>query len=149
EGEYAREAFYQDLKYDITASKIITFKDIKIEVDSADQQKIKFTVIKGPDEIEYTTTGNGKTKEIKIGTGKIGITIDADCTIKEIYTNGPAEAAGLMEGDVILQIDGLPAPCKDGQRLLSKITGQPGTEVLLLVSRDGKELSFRVKRKKM
>jgi hypothetical protein len=45
-GTYARPDFNQELKYDISKSKTITFQDVRIEVESADQEKIRFKVIK-------------------------------------------------------------------------------------------------------
>ena len=45
-GAYARQPFYQELKYDISKSKQITFKDVEIQVLDANQQKIRFVVVK-------------------------------------------------------------------------------------------------------
>ena len=45
---YARPAYNQDLTYDISESKIIRFKNIRLEIHSADQEKIVFTVLEAP-----------------------------------------------------------------------------------------------------
>jgi len=45
---YARPAFQQDLIYDISKSKTITFRDVILEVESVDQARIAFTVIAEP-----------------------------------------------------------------------------------------------------
>ena len=45
---YARPAFYQEVRYDISKGKLIRFQDIRIEIESADQEKIRFTILEGP-----------------------------------------------------------------------------------------------------
>lgn len=50
-GLYARPSFYQDLKYDLTNSKIITFQDVRIRIESATPEKIVFTIIQEPTQI--------------------------------------------------------------------------------------------------
>lgn len=135
EGAYARQPFYQELKYDISSSRTIMFQDIKIQIDSADQQKITYTILQGPSETEYADKG------------RIGIRVDPDGTIREVYRNTPAYSAALQEGDKILMVDGEPIPNNDLTSLLSKIMGEPGTTVNLIVDRNGKEKSFKVKRK--
>jgi membrane-associated protease RseP (regulator of RpoE activity) len=137
EGAYARQSFYQDLKYDIKGSKIIMFQDIKIQIDTADQQKIKFIVLQGPSEIESEESG------------RIGIIFDPDGTIQEIERNSPASKSGLEVGDKIIRIDGELAPQNNSEAMLSRISGEPGSEVTLLIVRNGKEHSFIIKRKKM
>lgn len=44
----ARQAFTQDLTYDITEDKIITFRSTKIKVLSATNSRIKFIVLESP-----------------------------------------------------------------------------------------------------
>lgn len=44
----ARQPFYQELQYDLSQSKIITFQDIRIEVESANSEKIRFKVLQTP-----------------------------------------------------------------------------------------------------
>jgi hypothetical protein len=48
----ARPAFYQELKYDISKSQIITFQDVRIQVISADPERLRFTVLEGPRVVE-------------------------------------------------------------------------------------------------
>jgi S1-C subfamily serine protease len=55
---------------------------------------------------------------------------------------GPAEAAGVKAGDVIMAIDG--TPIDDTNALRIKIaSSQPGTAVTLTVWRDGREQQLR------
>jgi len=51
-GTFARSAFNEELRYDITTSKRITYRDVIIDIESADAQTIRYTIVKGPDEIE-------------------------------------------------------------------------------------------------
>ncbi|WP_249180532.1 hypothetical protein [Burkholderia ambifaria] len=44
-GGYAAPAFYQSLKYDLSASAIIRFQKFTIQVREADNQKIVYTVL--------------------------------------------------------------------------------------------------------
>jgi hypothetical protein len=46
---YARPAFYQQLKYDISKDKHITFQDVVIDVLNADQSQITFIVRQEPE----------------------------------------------------------------------------------------------------
>lgn len=50
-GDYARQAFAQELRYDLSSSKEITFREINIRLESADQAKIVYTVLKEPSEV--------------------------------------------------------------------------------------------------
>lgn len=46
---YARPAFSQELQYDLKQSKIITFKQTKLEVISAANDKIVYKVLQSPE----------------------------------------------------------------------------------------------------
>ena len=58
--DYARQAFYQDLKYDLSTSNEITFRDIKIKVEHADQAKIVFTVLQEPASMRFRDVPESK-----------------------------------------------------------------------------------------
>lgn len=44
----ARPAFNQDLTYDLSSTKVIVFRQVKIQIHSADQERVVFTVIEAP-----------------------------------------------------------------------------------------------------
>jgi hypothetical protein len=44
----ARPAFYQELTYDLSESKILTFRSTKIEVISATNSEITFSILENP-----------------------------------------------------------------------------------------------------
>lgn len=62
--------------------------------------------------------------------------------IGEINENSPAEAAGLMAGDVLLAIDG--EPIESDAQLVDKIQASPGKAITLLIDRDGEILNLSV-----
>ena len=57
---------------------------------------------------------------------------------------GPAEAAGLKVGDIVLKVDGHPTPTLNQIKMFMH-THEPGDTVKFLVLRDGKETAIEVK----
>jgi serine protease Do len=63
--------------------------------------------------------------------------------VSQVTEDGPADKAGVKDGDVILEVDG--EPVKDSQDLRFRIAATPpGTEVELTVLRDGKRKTIKV-----
>jgi carboxyl-terminal processing protease len=60
----------------------------------------------------------------------------------------PAFEAGVAPGDIIRQIDGVQTDALDWNDSVSRIQGAPGSVVELSIERQGKPLSFRIKRAK-
>jgi len=58
--------------------------------------------------------------------------------ISEPYEGFPAQKAGLMAGDKIIEVNGKSAKGKSTEELSSVLKGQPNTEVTILLERDGK-----------
>jgi serine protease Do len=95
----------------------------------------------------------------KVRRGKLGATIQpitselaASLGLSEVRgvivsgveSGGPADSAGIKQGDVITAIDG--KPVEDSNSLRNQVAStQPGAEVTLTVRRDGGEQPFRVK----
>jgi len=61
---------------------------------------------------------------------------DPGVLVREVATDGPAAKAGLLEGDVILEVDGK-AVSQPGEVIRAIATRHVGDTVHLLVSRDG------------
>ena len=64
--------------------------------------------------------------------------------ISEPYEGFPAQKAGLMAGDKILEIDGESAKGKNTEEVSKALKGQPNTEVELLIERPYEEKAFTV-----
>lgn len=79
----------------------------------------------------------------------IGITLKngaAEHVIEEVAASGPAEAAGLLAGDVIVRVDGAPVADLTTSELVALLRGEAGTAVNITVSRAGAEQAFTVTR---
>ncbi|WP_349571676.1 sigma E protease regulator RseP [Azotobacter salinestris] len=55
---------------------------------------------------------------------------------------GPAQAAGLQEGDRLLALDG--APLEDWQQVVDRVRARPGARVVFLFERDGQRVELPV-----
>ena len=69
--------------------------------------------------------------------------------ISEPYEGFPAQKAGLMAGDKLLEINGASAEGKSTEEISSILKGQPNTEVSILIERNGERLTKRFKREKV
>jgi len=64
--------------------------------------------------------------------------------IAEPYENFPAHKAGLLAGDVILEVDGKPIKGKNTSGVSKVLKGQPGTSLTLLIQREGERKPFEI-----
>lgn len=88
-------------------------------------------------------------KNAYVGVG-ITVTLREDGTgadIIQVVKGGPAEAAGLLPGDVIVAVDGVYFDTSDMQDLTLRIKGVEGTTVDITILRDGAENVFTVERR--
>ena len=88
-------------------------------------------------------------KNAYVGVG-ITVTLREDGTgadIIQVVKGGPAEAAGLLPGDVIVAVDGVYFDTSDMQDLTLRIKGVEGTTVDITILRDGAENIFTVERR--
>ena len=83
--------------------------------------------------------------------GGIGALIQYDgelTRISEPYYGWPAQKAGLIAGDAILEVNGVDCHKKNTQEVSELLKGQPGTEVTLKIQRYGKEKPIEIKLKR-
>lgn len=74
-------------------------------------------------------------------TGRMGLSVDyATGRIKAVTAGLPSEKAGLKAGDVIVSFNGKPLLESGGLR------GEPDSKVVIVVKRDGQEMTFEVTR---
>lgn len=79
--------------------------------------------------------------------GGVGATIfqrDKNIYIREIYEGYAAQKAGLRAGDQLVEIDGKSLYGKSNAEVSKFLKGQAGTELSILVKRDGEEKPFKV-----
>ena len=69
--------------------------------------------------------------------------------ISEPYEGFPAQKAGLMAGDKLLEINGKSAENKTTEEISSILKGQPNTEVSILIERNGKSFTKKFNREKI
>lgn len=86
--------------------------------------------------------------------GGIGAVIQYDgefTRISEPYYGWPAQKAGIIAGDVILEVNGVDCKKKNTQEVSDLLKGQPGTEVTIKLKRYGqdKPLEIKLKREKV
>lgn len=86
--------------------------------------------------------------------GGVGAVIQQDSNyvrISDPYYGFPAQKAGLIAGDVILEVNGVDTYKKKISEVSDLLKGQPGTELVVKVKRYGQEkpIEFRIKREKV
>jgi len=76
------------------------------------------------------------------GTGIVIGTDDATkmISVTNLVPNGPADTAGIKQDDIIVSIDGLSTKGLEIQKASTHLRGKEGTQVVLVVQRDGKTL---------
>ncbi|MBU46461.1 MAG: peptidase S41 [Flavobacteriales bacterium] len=78
------------------------------------------------------------------GIGAMITKVDDYVVISEPYENFPAQKAGLMAGDKILEINGVSAKGKTTEEVSKVLKGQPNTSVTVLIDRPYLETPFEV-----
>ena len=69
--------------------------------------------------------------------------------ISEVYKGFPADLAGIKAGDLLKKVNGVSLNGFSTDKVSEKLKGDPGTEVIITVERDGKETDFTLKREKI
>ncbi len=113
----------------------------------------KKDILKGGSVSRTTTPSSSSAidKVIEDESGLVGISIEKKgekLIISGLLEGKPAEQSGLMVGDEIIEIDGKSAENISVEEATQLIRGEPGTGVVLLIHRDGKEKyqEFKIKR---
>ncbi len=76
--------------------------------------------------------------------GGIGVQLaleNGNVRLAQVFPAGPADKAGLVEGDLIATIDGKPVAGLSSDALRARLRGTPGSAVQLGIVRDGNPLS--------
>jgi C-terminal processing protease CtpA/Prc len=77
---------------------------------------------------------------------------DGTIVVKQLVLGGPAQVAGVRQGDIIVQIDGTPTKGNDFKFLVEhRLRGRAGTPVMLKVRHPGepKPQTFKLVRRQL
>ncbi len=123
--------YYQDVEDDTLVNGI--YKGV---VESLDDPYSEYYTAEEYDDLMATLTGNyagiGALLQKNTETGAV--------TITKVYKDTPAEKAGLIEGDGIVSADGFLATDEGLDTFVQHIRGEEGTDVTLIILRDGEEM---------
>jgi predicted metalloprotease with PDZ domain len=75
----------------------------------------------------------------------VGLVIGEDLKVTSVESGGPAEAAGVRPGDLVVEVDGY--GIEHRQQALNYLHGQAGKKVWLDVSREDKLITVRLQRR--
>src|SRR6185437_11723204 len=100
----------------------------------------------------YCQSSHNQTKTDKFG--GIGVSVAIDSTdslpyIVEILSGKPGAMSGLRSGDHVISINGWKTKGKQQEKIADRLRGRAGSNINLVINRDGKELTFQMKRKKI
>ncbi|MGN1398855.1 MAG: S41 family peptidase [Erysipelotrichaceae bacterium] len=84
-----------------------------------------------------------------VGIGVTYQSIDGQIFVKEVIRSSPAEAAGVLAGDVITQIDGVTLTEENIDAMVETIAGEIGTVVNVTVKRGSEILSIDIVRQRI
>ncbi len=125
-----KEYYYQDVDDETIQNGI--YAGI---LESLDDPYSEYYTPEEYEDLMDTLTGNyagiGALLQKNMETGEV--------TITKVYADTPAEAAGLIVGDSIVSADGYLAVDEELDSFVQHIRGEEGTEVELIISRDGEE----------
>jgi carboxyl-terminal processing protease len=69
--------------------------------------------------------------------------------ISEVYKGFPADKAGIKPGDILKTVDGLSLKGISTEKVSEILKGNPGTEINVIVERNGKNAGYSLKREKI
>ena len=81
-----------------------------------------------------------------VGVGVQYIANDGMNIINKVFRDSPAAKAGVKSGDIIMAIDGEDATVMNADEIKERVTGEEGTDVVLTLNRQGKEIDITITR---
>lgn len=77
---------------------------------------------------------------------RMGHSEELGLRVVDVPAEGPAARAGLEEGDIILEIDGMPVEGLTPAQIAERLRGPVGSKVALRVSRRSRPLTLEIER---
>lgn len=92
---------------------------------------------------------NDSTNGNYVGIGVLSDVSEDEIHVTRVFTNSPAEKAGILAGDYIVEVDGEHIDEFGYERLIDIMLGEDGTDIEVIVNRNEEEVVFNLKRGKV
>ncbi len=107
----------------------------------------KYSVYRTKDEYkDYSSGMSGKYTGIGIVVTK---SEDGLILVNSVNEGGSAYEAGILDGDLIVSVDGIPVKERGYEASVNAVTGEEGTTVTLGIDRGGESITFTLERRKL
>jgi membrane-associated protease RseP (regulator of RpoE activity) len=104
----------------------------------------------GPIEVQLQPLAEGESPQLElVGIGVKLAAAGDTIRVDQVVPNGGAAAAGIVDGEVIVAIDGIPVTTLGLDGTVARIRGVAGTKLSVTVLRDGKPVQLVVERKSL
>jgi carboxyl-terminal processing protease len=123
----------QDYYGDLPTDEELTFGAIRGATNTLDDP---YTAFVEPEAAEHRRQTSGSAYE---GIGALVTMEDGRLVIVEPFRDQPADRAGLLPGDIVLEVDGTPIENMSLYEAIVLILGPAGTQVRLQILREGEE----------
>lgn len=102
----------------------------------------------GPIEIKLMPLAEGETPQLELVGIGVKLAVDGEAIlVEQVVANSGAAAAGIVAGDHLTAIDGIPVTTLGMDGTVGRIRGVAGTTLAVTIMRDGKPLQLVVERK--
>jgi carboxyl-terminal processing protease len=96
-----------------------------------------------PEELEeYNDSTNGN----YVGIGILSDVSEGDIHITRVFPNSPAEKAGILAGDYVIEVDGFTIEEHGYEHLIDVMLGEEDTDIEVVIVRDGETIIFHLQR---
>ena len=140
--EKIKQEILDDFYLEITEDELDTGMYRGLFEATGDKYSRYFT----PEElVEYNDSTNGN----YVGIGVLSDVGEGDIHITRVFPNSPAEGAGILVGDFIIEVDGEKIEDVGHERLIDIMLGEDGTDIQVIVNRNDDIIVFDLKRGKV
>ncbi|MCH4889572.1 S41 family peptidase [Acidaminobacter sp. JC074] len=81
-----------------------------------------------------------------VGIGVLSDVSEGDIHITRVFPESPAEKAGILAGDFIIEVDGVSIEDSGYEKLIDIMLGEEGTDIEVIVNRDEEIMVFNLQR---